>query len=432
MSGYCSSSSTDGTSAHSAIELADVRILYLTRESHPSFRPDIAVLFGKHLPRLGIASDIVALTAPGAESHWGGGRTFLRAVGRNAITRLWQRLRLGMDLFWLSRRGYDAIQVRDETFNALVGLIVARLRRQAFYYWMSFPFAEVWLDLATGREASSAGWLRRFYWLLKGAFAEVLIYRVILPRADHVFVQSEAMADALVARGLPRHRMTPVPMGVAAPDAGEIERYRAEEKADPRLAKRRVVVYLGALERLRRPELMIEAMATVKVRFPDALLVLVGDSQNPGERQWLDEAISRLGLSGHVLLTGWLPTEQAHRYLLSAEVALSPIPRSRAFDVGSPTKIAEYLAYGLPVVANDQPDQAQLLRLGGGMCVPLTAAGFAHGIIQLLGDPQLAARMAAAGREQVLQLRSYHVLATGLAGRYRDLCPAQTNEQVLL
>ena len=61
--------------------------------------------------------------------------------------------------------------------------------------------------------------------------------------------------------------------------------------------------------------------------------------------------------ANHVLLTGWLPQPAALGYAVRAEVGLSPIPRGTLFDVSSPTKLVEYLALGIPGVANDIPDQ---------------------------------------------------------------------------
>jgi glycosyltransferase involved in cell wall biosynthesis len=173
---------------------------------------------------------------------------------------------------------------------------------------------------------------------------------------------------------------------------------------------------------MRHPEVMIEAMVDIKRAHPDALLVLVGDSQNPGERAWLESEIDRHGVRQHALITGWMAPQQAWRYLRAATIGLSPFPRSRTLEVASPTKVCEYLAYGIPVVANDQPDQAALLeQTGGGLCVPLTAQGFAQGVCALLADPQRARAMARQGRARIGQLRSYDVLAQQLAAQYRRL-----------
>lgn len=394
-----------------------MRILYLTREPSPSFRPDIATLFGRSLPTHGIYTDLVALQGDGT-AQWPAGQAFLRPA-EGKLGRLAARLRLALDLFTLSsRQTYDAIQVRDRIVGAAIGLLAARWRGLPFFYWMSFPFPEAWQDMGSGRASNSGSPLQRLAWRVRGGAAAWLLYRVVLPRAAHVFVQSEAMRQMLAGHGLPAEMMTPVPMGVDLPKFPEA----IAPTDDPRLAGRRVIVYLGALERIRHPEVMLEAMARVIVTAPDALLVLVGDSQTPGERQWLEGEISRLNLGAHAFITGWLPPAQAWGYVRAATMGLSPIPRTRVFEVGSPTKVCEYLGHATPVIANDQPDQAYLLReTGGGLCVPLTAEGFAQGILELLADPERARRMAAAGHATIGRLRSYDVIGTQLAARYRTL-----------
>jgi glycosyltransferase involved in cell wall biosynthesis len=322
-------------------------------------------------------------------------------------------------LFALSgRQSYAAIQVRDRVLGALIGLLAARWRGLPYFYWMSFPFAEAWQDMGRAPVASVHARLRRLAWGLRGRLAAWLLYRIVLPRADHVFVQSAAMREMLVRRRIPAARMTPVPMGVAIPSCPEC----IAPADDPRLAGRHVLVYLGALERIRHPEIMVEAMQAVVQQVPDALLVLVGDSQTPGERSWLEAEIQRLGMAEHVFITGWLPADQAWRYLRAASIGLSPFPRTPVLEVASPTKICEYLAYGLPVIANDQPEQAYLLgATGGGLCVALSAEGFAQGILELLADPDRARTMSVAGRAAIAQLRSYDVIGAQLAARYRQL-----------
>jgi hypothetical protein len=125
-----------------------------------------------------------------------------------------------------------------------------------------------------------------------------------------------------------------------------------------------------------------------------------------------------------------MPPAQAWRYLRAATIGLSPFPRSRTLEVASPTKVCEYMAYGVPVVANDQPDQAALLaQTGGGLCVPLTAQGFAQGVLTLLADPARARAMAEQGRARIAGLRSYDVLATQLAAQYRKLLGRNADDE---
>jgi glycosyltransferase involved in cell wall biosynthesis len=394
-----------------------LRLLYLTRESHPSFRPDLVTLFGDALPARGVRTDLVALGAEDANGRWAGGEVFLR-FARGKMGRAVARGRLAFDLFRLSARGYDAIQVRDRIFGAVVALLIARIRGLPFFFWLSLPFPEAWLEIATGHALPSAKMHTRISYYVRGKIGGWLLYGVILRLADHVFVQSDEMKRVLVQRGLRGSAMTPVPMGVKVPEDLDV----IVPTADPRLIGRRVVVYLGALERLRHPEVMIQAIRTVRIACPDVLLVLVGDSQFEGDREWLRQQVDEAGLTDHVLITGWLPPADAWRYVRAAEIGLSPFPRTRTFEVASPTKVCEYLAYGVPVVANDQPDQAALIAAtGGGLCVPLTADGFAEGILALLRNPDSARAMGQAGRAAIGALRSYDVIGQAVAEKYSSV-----------
>jgi glycosyltransferase involved in cell wall biosynthesis len=108
-------------------------------------------------------------------------------------------------------------------------------------------------------------------------------------------------------------------------------------------------------------------------------------------------------------------------------MGLSPFPRGDLFDSASPTKAIEYLALGLPVVCNDQPDQMRVAQeSGGGICVDLTSEGFASGILHLLENPERARAMSAAGKNWVEENRNYRRLAAPVATALASLSRQQT------
>jgi glycosyltransferase involved in cell wall biosynthesis len=107
-----------------------------------------------------------------------------------------------------------------------------------------------------------------------------------------------------------------------------------------------------------------------------------------------------------------------------AEAGLSPIPRGTLFDVSSPTKLVEYLALGIPGVANDIPDQALVIEeSGAGLCVPMQADAFADATLRLLSDPALAAACAARGPAWVRAHRTYDILGRDVALAYTCILP---------
>lgn len=399
-----------------------MHILYFTAEQWPTFRPDVTVLFGKYLPRHGITCDLVTerdLSVAGKPSvTWGGGQAILCNVPRNRagqyLVKFWHQLwaMLSMDA-----KKYDAIQVRDMSLTALVGVIVARAKGLQFFYWLSFPQSEGQIERARARGIK--GGVRFWFPLLQGTLGKWLLYKVVLPRADHVFVQSRQMQQELARQGVPMHRMTTVPMGVDTEVACPDDISPAD---DPRLAGKRVVVYLGTLDRARQIEVLFQMLALARKKIPNLILVLAGDTEDAAHRNWLKQQATDSGVADWLIWTGWLSAMQAWRYARCAEIGLSPIPRGYLLDMGSPTKAVEYMALGLPVVANDNPDQAQVIEeSGAGVCVPLHGAAFAEAVTGLLNAPATMQQMGSKGREYVALKRGYDSVARSVASAYTGL-----------
>ncbi|TMH81149.1 MAG: group 1 glycosyl transferase, partial [Betaproteobacteria bacterium] len=163
-----------------------MRLLFATIEPCPTFRPDVATLFGKFLPRLGVTSDLVTERAPGVagEASWGGGEALLISSRGSRPRRSAEKFaHYALTLLRADRAKYQAIQVRDMPLVALLGLLAARLKRLPFFYWMSFPAPEGQLMLARER-GLSAGLIRFLFPLLwRGWMHLFLLYRIVLPRA---------------------------------------------------------------------------------------------------------------------------------------------------------------------------------------------------------------------------------------------------------
>ena len=391
-------------------------IAFIVRDPLPPVRADLLALFGAEMPRHGVGSELVGQGSGGAATRWDAGG--MHVVGRCG-SRYASLLSPWWDLLGLLRARRrvrpDAIQVRDKIASGLVGRLAAAVLDVPFIYWMSFPIVEGYAaqrdDL--GRRGRRLAWLAH---ALRAAAARRTLYRLVLPAARHVFVQSDAMADWLAGQGVDRGRMTAVPMGV---DAALFDRRRVVPSADPRLDGRRVVLYLGRVARSRRSDFLLEVAALLRQSEPAVLLVIAGDAPSAEEMAWMRAGIARHGLAAHVLLTGWLSQRDALGYAVRAEVGLSPIPRGVLFDVSSPTKLVEYLALGIPSVANDIPDQARVLAASGaGLCAPMEAGAFAAAVRRLLHEPGLAAGCAARGPAWVRANRSYAILGQAVARAY--------------
>jgi len=180
-----------------------------------------------------------------------------------------------------------------------------------------------------------------------------------------------------------------------------------------------VVIYLGGLERNRGSQLMIEAFAQVHRKHPEARLLHVGHFMPPELEQEVLRDAQRHGLEEAVRFVGRVPFDEVGRHLERAAVGWvtwQPYPKNQK---NVPTKLFEYMAYGLPVVSSDLDSTRRFVDDGvSGHLVRADDAGaHAEAIIDLLEDRRAAAAIGLRGREQVLARYNWR----SIEGRLLDL-----------
>ncbi|HEX6998139.1 MAG TPA: glycosyltransferase family 4 protein [Gammaproteobacteria bacterium] len=392
-----------------------LRLLVISSDTYPPRRVDVSVLFGEELAGRGHRIDwLLQSEAPCARAYatpWGGGMAFVGAIDLGAsLPRRVRKHALGivndLKVFGLLRRGrYDAVIVKDKFVSGIAALLAARLSRTRFVYWLSYPFPEYYLERADAGDARYP-----LLYRVRGTAFKVMLYRWLLPAADHVLAQSEQMRHDIAAQGVPPAKITAVPMGIKA---AELLALPADVRRILIPESERCLVYLGTLGKVRRLDFLVRVLALVRRRVPDAKLYLVGGGEDPSDEQALVDEATRHGVLDAVVFVGELPREEALRYVREADVCVSPIYCTPVLRPGSPTKLVEYLALGKAVVANDHPEQRLVIeQSGAGYCVPWEEQAFADAVVELLEAPPALRRvMGERGRRYVAEHRSYDKLA---------------------
>ena len=393
------------------------RLLVLSSDPFPPSRVDVSVLFGEELAGRGHRIDWILQSEAdcdrGYVTQWGGGTVWVAATNsRNSLLSrlakhfagIWNDARV----FSLLRGGrYDAIEVKDKFIGGVFALVAARLFRKRFVYWLSFPFPEFYLTKARDGLAPYP-----LLYRLRGLGFRVMLYRILLPAADHVFVQSEQMRRDIAAEGIPLDKLTAVPMGIKL-DGGMQAPAPSSRSRIPE--GQRCFMYLGTLGRERRIDFVLRTLVRVLRTEPDVKLYLVGKGEQPGDEEFLREEAQRLGIAASVVLTGQLPRQEALQYVQDADVCVSPFYPTPVLNSTSPTKLVEYMAMGKAVVANTHPEQKLLIDQSGcGYCVPYDEDAFADAIVKLLRAPEMARAMGERGRRYVIEHRSYGVIANNV------------------
>ena len=388
-----------------------LKILMITSDRFPPFRPAAKAIFGEEFARRGHIVDWLMQaetgTGLGGTRSFGNGRVYL-APTRAGETRLQRLAKHLLDffndfrVFSLTRKHrYDIIQVKDKYVGALLALAAAKLSGTPFCYWLAYPHAEADIYAAQNDMARYP-----LLYAVRGRLRALVLYKVLLRFADHVFVQSEQMRRDIEPHGIAAEKMTPVP-GSLNLDTVD---YRGQTDPGP---EGPVVCYVGTLIRERRMDFLVRVHAAVVDAVPDARLLIVGKGENPEDDQLLADEIRRSNLPDSAIrFTGALPMDDVWAQIESAAVCVSPYYPTFELNSTSPTKLIEYMAMARPVVANEHPEQSLVIaESGAGVCVPWDESAFATAIIQLLKSPQTCTEMGAKGRVWVEEHRTNAIMA---------------------
>lgn len=213
-----------------------------------------------------------------------------------------------------------------------------------------------------------------------------LLYRMAFSRVGGVFFQNEDDLALFEERSI-------IPAGL------QIHMSRGCGVDTDRFALRPippgppVFLYVGRLLEAKGLRDLAAAARIIKAKYPQVSFRLLGPAeQGPGAvpaeevRAWQAEGIlDYLGETGDV-----------RPYLAEAQVVVLPSWRE-----GTPTSLLEAMSCGRALIAADAPGSREVVRHGvNGCLVPVRdAQALANAVESFILEPELAARMGAAGRE---------------------------------
>lgn len=322
-----------------------------------------------------------------------------RATLENLVTSL--RFSVGLAAALVQeRRDYDVVHVHGASLPLMFALPVAKGLGK-----------RVVAKVAALHQGVEAGDLRGRYGPLGRALAwwlgHVDVY-VATTAEIAAALEGEGYAPAAIAR-IPNFVDTDL---FHPPTPAE----RAALRAALGLDGRTVVVHSGRLTARKNVDLLLEAFARAAARvtgIDPPLLVLLGDGP---ERAALEARAQAPDLAGRVRFAGF--REDVPRWLGAADLLVLP---SRL--EGMPNALLEGMAVGLPALATAiggcleavVPDESGLL------VPPDDARALEEGLVRLLGDPALRARLGAGAARRVAERFTLDAVAPRYIDLYRRL-----------
>jgi glycosyltransferase involved in cell wall biosynthesis len=161
---------------------------------------------------------------------------------------------------------------------------------------------------------------------------------------------------------------------------------------------------------------IIQAFAKVAQEFPSYQLVISGDNSYKEVKEGLNLLIQNLHLSDRVTLAGYISRSEYLHYLASARVHILAKPPSFQSIYCMPSKIAEFLASGRPVIVSDvgQIDRYLNDRESAFLVTHYSPESYAEKLREVLQQPELAEMVGEKGREVALQVFDYQIFGQRL------------------
>ncbi|MFC0848591.1 glycosyltransferase family 4 protein [Streptomyces noboritoensis] len=186
---------------------------------------------------------------------------------------------------------------------------------------------------------------------------------------------------------------------------------------DPAVAEvpGRIVTTSSADVPLKGLVFLVEALAKVRAEHPEAHLVVVGKRAEDGP---VAQAIEKYGLGDAVRFVKGITDAELVDLVRSAQVSCVP-----SLYEGFSLPAAEAMATGTPLVATTGGAIPEVAGPDGETCLavpPGEPGALAVALNRLLADPELRARLGAAGRERVLDRFTWARAAEGTAELYRS------------
>jgi glycosyltransferase involved in cell wall biosynthesis len=250
-------------------------------------------------------------------------------------------------------------------------------------------------------------------WSYEGRPFRKLIDREVVARGADVFlaVSNEDRRRMIEIERIDPDKILLLPNGI---DPGPPDRPATEIRAELGIRPDQPLVGTVCVMRPQKAlEVLLDAFAIVHERFPDAVALLVGEGP---ERERLEAHARELGIASAVRFAG-ARTDVAN-VLPAFDVWVS----SSDYE-GSSLAILEAMEAEVPIVATNVGGTPDLIEDGrdGLLVPPREPAQLAAAITKVLGDPALAASLAAAARSRRRSEFDMQAVAAQVAELYEGL-----------
>lgn len=205
----------------------------------------------------------------------------------------------------------------------------------------------------------------------------LVVGKRIIQNASMCIAVTPDETDSFIAYGMKQNRIHVIPNGIAETDFLADDSKSFREKFG--LGVRPFILFVGRLNLIKGPDLLLKAFCEIQNHFPGVDLVFVGP--DGGMLTELKSIVKNANVEDRVHFLGYLGgVDKSHVYH-AAEILAIP-SRHEAMSI----VVLEAGVSGTPVLLTDQCGFNQVADVGGGWVVPATVEGLRVGLTEVLSN----------------------------------------------
>ena len=190
------------------------------------------------------------------------------------------------------------------------------------------------------------------------------------------------------------------------------------------------VCYASAPGYLDEIEFLLDVVDDVREQYSDLRIRFFGWEVDQLARPGLRDRLRAQVAAGYAIVEGVVPVERLGDSYQGCAALLLPLKDEPRFVAAVPTKLAEYLASGRPVVATRIGELTKLLSDGENafLADPGSVRSFADALRRALGDPEHSCAVGRGGRAVAEQVLDYRLYSEALASSSQGFAPDASAE----
>lgn len=317
---------------------------------------------------------------------------------REYFSALWHEYRLARKIY--KERGFHVIHGCNPPDN--IYMVASRFKGKGVDY--VFDHHDICPELYEAKFGKTSGPLYK---------SQLWLERHTYDHCIFAFVTNESYKDIAIRRG----GMSPDKVHVLR-SGPRLERLKIQPpKPEIKRGKRFMVGYLGVIGQQEGIEYLLEAARCLRDEKgrDDIFWGIVGGGPH---LEALRRKSEEMGLQDIVEFTGRVSDEKMLDYLNTADVCVNPDEYNAMNDKSTMNKVLEYMALGKPIVQFDLTEGRYSAQDASLYAERNNARDMADKIVMLLDDPERREKMAAIGRERILNELSWDHTSRALISAY--------------